>query len=87
MTDGPALILPEVRQIEPGAPLLLCRCGRSPTLPDCPVGCTQGLALLPSRRMHLILCRCGRSKQLPYCDGRHQAVAAKGWSLRRFLRG
>ncbi|WP_244168318.1 CDGSH iron-sulfur domain-containing protein [Pseudomonas cuatrocienegasensis] len=37
--------------------------------------------------MQLILCRCGHSRQLPYCDGRHQSVAAKGWSLRRFLRG
>ena len=74
MADEP--ILPEVRQVNPGETYLLCRCGRSPTLPDCSPGCTAGLHLQPVRRQILLLCRCGLSARLPYCDGSHNPPTA-----------
>jgi len=82
------LVLPEVRQVKPGDALLLCRCGRSPQLPDCLSACVDALELLPEREQFLLLCRCGLSQRLPYCDGSHnQPVAgfkARWW---RFWRG
>ncbi|MVW75164.1 CDGSH iron-sulfur domain-containing protein [Pseudomonas xionganensis] len=86
--SSPEPLLPEVRQVNPGETHLLCRCGRSPRLPDCPVDCTAGLRLEPARQQFLLLCRCGRSRQLPYCDGRHARPApglAARW--RRFWSG
>ncbi|WP_349255722.1 CDGSH iron-sulfur domain-containing protein [Pseudomonas sp.] len=71
MSSKPAPILPEVRQVKPGDTLLLCRCGRSPQLPDCSSGCSHGLRLEPVQQQLLLLCRCARSRHLPYCDGSH----------------
>jgi len=68
-------VLPEVRQVCPGDTYLLCRCGRSPQLPDCPAACAAALRLEPVRQQLLLLCRCGRSRNLPYCDGRHARPA------------
>ncbi|HLD64526.1 MAG TPA: CDGSH iron-sulfur domain-containing protein [Pseudomonas sp.] len=64
-----------MRQVQPGEALQLCTCGRSPRLPDCSPGCTEGLRLQVLRPQRLLLCRCGHSRQLPYCDGRHQPPA------------
>ncbi|MBB2495624.1 CDGSH iron-sulfur domain-containing protein [Aquipseudomonas ullengensis] len=88
MSDNPFVMLPEVRQVLPGETLLLCRCGRSPELPDCLSGCTDGLRLEPLREQRLLLCRCGQSQRLPYCDGSHNPPA-KGLKARwqRFARG
>jgi CDGSH-type Zn-finger protein len=67
--------LPEVRSVEPGDTLLLCRCGQSAQLPDCPAGCAKGLSLKVARARHLLLCCCGRSARLPWCDGSHAPTA------------
>jgi CDGSH-type Zn-finger protein len=75
MAGESAPIRPEVRQVGPGETLLLCRCGRSPVLPDCPAPCSAGLRLEPVREQRLLLCRCGRSRRLPYCDGSHSPSA------------
>jgi CDGSH-type Zn-finger protein len=86
--DKSAPILPEVRQVEPGATLLLCRCGRSPQLPDCSPGCSHGLRLEPVQQQLLLLCRCARSRHLPYCDGSHNPpVQGFRERWRRFWRG
>ncbi|WP_187807504.1 CDGSH iron-sulfur domain-containing protein [Aquipseudomonas alcaligenes] len=88
MSDGPEVILPEVRRVQPGETLLLCRCGRSPALPDCSPACTHGLQLQVVREQHLLLCRCGQSQRLPYCDGSHNPPAnglKARW--RRFTQG
>ncbi|MED5606880.1 MULTISPECIES: CDGSH iron-sulfur domain-containing protein [Pseudomonas] len=79
-------ILPEVRHVEAGQALRLCRCGRSPTLPDCPADCARALAWVAPREQFLLLCRCGRSADLPYCDGSH-APPTEGWAgrWRRFI--
>ncbi|MDU9412471.1 CDGSH iron-sulfur domain-containing protein [Pseudomonas sp. zfem005] len=85
---GEGASLPEVRRVEPGATLLLCRCGHSPRLPDCPSDCRQGLSLYIERQQLLILCRCGLSRRLPYCDGSHAPAAPSlkdKW--RRFWQG
>ncbi|MGL4315013.1 MAG: CDGSH iron-sulfur domain-containing protein [Pseudomonas sp.] len=77
-----------MRQVRPGETLLLCRCGRSPELPDCPSSCTQGLRLEPRREQMLLLCRCGQSQRMPYCDGSHSPPApglVARW--RRFTQG
>lgn len=88
MTDTPQPILPEVRPVNPGESHLLCRCGRSPTLPDCPPGCAEGLRLEVARQQFLLLCRCGQSRRMPYCDGSHNPPA-EGLKARwlRFVRG
>ncbi|HSC83514.1 MAG TPA: CDGSH iron-sulfur domain-containing protein [Pseudomonas sp.] len=88
MSDSPVVILPEVRQVCPGDTLLLCRCGRSPKLPDCPANCAHGLHLQPVREQRLLLCRCGHSRRMPYCDGSHNPPAP-GLKARwqRFVRG
>lgn len=75
MPGESAPIRPEVRQVRPGETLLLCCCGRSPALPDCPSSCVAGLRLEPVREQRLLLCRCGRSRRLPYCDGSHSPSA------------
>jgi len=88
MSDSDSSPLPEVRQVNPGETHLLCRCGRSPALPDCPADCSEGLRLQPVRQQLLLLCRCGLSRRLPYCDGSHSPPAeglAARW--RRFARG
>ena len=88
MADDPSVIFPEVRQVRPGDTLTLCRCGRSPQLPDCSLGCTDALRLDPAREQHLLLCRCGLSRRLPYCDGSHNPPATgfrARWS--RFIKG
>jgi CDGSH-type Zn-finger protein len=80
--------LPEVRQVSPGETHLLCRCGRSPVLPDCSPGCADGLLLEPVRQQFVLLCRCGRSRRMPYCDGSHNPPAPglkARW--RRFAKG
>ncbi|WP_416311761.1 CDGSH iron-sulfur domain-containing protein [Pseudomonas sp. W03] len=64
-------MLPEVRSVEPGQRLRLCRCGRCLCLPDAAEGCVDTLELSVGRERHLLLCRCGRSANLPYCDGSH----------------
>ncbi|WP_259756889.1 CDGSH iron-sulfur domain-containing protein [Pseudomonas sp. GCEP-101] len=69
--------MPEVRAVQPGQVLRLCRCGQCVTLPDAGVECVDALELTVSRERHLLLCRCGRSATLPYCDGSH-APAAPG---------
>lgn len=80
--------LPEVRQVNPGETHLLCRCGRSPVLPDCPPGCTEGLCLQPARQQRVLLCRCGLSRRLPYCDGSHSPpVEGFRERWRRFTQG
>ena len=88
MSDSEDNSLPEVRQVNPGETHLLCRCGRSSVLPDCPGDCPEGLRLTPERQQFLLLCRCGLSQRLPYCDGSHnppaQGLKAR-W--RRFARG
>jgi CDGSH-type Zn-finger protein len=86
MADDP--LLPEVRQVSPGETHLLCRCGRSSALPDCPSDCTDGLLLRPARQQYLLLCRCGQSRRLPYCDGSH-SPPAEGLKARwrRFAKG
>ena len=86
MSDPQDPKLPEVRQVNPGETHLLCRCGRSPVLPDCSPGCAEGLPLEPVRQQFVLLCRCGLSQRLPYCDGSHQAPA-RGWKAKylRFL--
>ncbi|MHA6494244.1 CDGSH iron-sulfur domain-containing protein [Pseudomonas borbori] len=88
MPDQPAPILPEVRQVQPGDSLLLCRCGRSPRLPDCLAPCADGCELRPVRPQLLLLCRCAKSARLPYCDGSH-APPASGFKdrWRRFWHG
>ena len=80
--------LPEVRQVNPGETHLLCRCGRSPVLPDCSPGCAEGLRLEPVRQQFVLLCRCGLSQRLPYCDGSH-SPPAEGLRARwrRFAKG
>ncbi|MWV11537.1 CDGSH iron-sulfur domain-containing protein [Pseudomonas sp. R-28-1W-6] len=87
-SDSIPPILPEVRLVKPGETLLLCRCGRSPALPDCSSACSTGLRLQPAREQRLLLCRCGRSRRLPYCDGSHSPPAA-GLKARwqRFTKG
>lgn len=86
--DKPAPILPEVRQVKPGDTLSLCRCGRSPQLPDCLSTCTEKLELKIQREQRLLLCRCGQSKDLPFCDGQHnQPVNGFAARLKRFCRG
>ena len=75
MTEPDSAAIPEVRQVKPGETHLLCRCGRSPALPDCSAGCAEGLRLAPVRQQFLLLCRCGRSQRLPYCDGSHNPPA------------
>jgi CDGSH-type Zn-finger protein len=88
MTEPDSAALPEVRQVNPGETLLLCRCGRSPALPDCSAGCAEGLRLEPVRQQFLILCRCGRSQRLPYCDGSHNpSVDGLRARWQRFIRG
>lgn len=85
MPDAGRTILPDVRRVAPGDCLRLCRCGRSPRLPDCPADCPDGLSLAVRRAQYLLLCRCGRSARLPYCDGSHAPAApslAEKW--RRF---
>ncbi|WP_068828033.1 CDGSH iron-sulfur domain-containing protein [Pseudomonas sp. BMS12] len=80
--------LPEVRQVNPGETYLLCRCGRSSALPDCPSDCAAGLLLQPARQQLLLLCRCGQSQRMPYCDGSHNPPAEDlkaRW--RRFAKG
>ncbi|MFZ6047773.1 CDGSH iron-sulfur domain-containing protein [Pseudomonas sp. CR3202] len=80
--------LPEVRLLQPGDSCLLCRCGRSAQLPDCPSGCPDGLALTVRREQRLLLCRCGQSARLPYCDGSHSPPTATfGQRWRRFCKG
>jgi CDGSH-type Zn-finger protein len=69
------VILPEVRQVQPGDCLQLCNCGRSTTLPDCDAGCSGALRLDITRAQSLLLCCCARSARLPYCDGSHQPEA------------
>ncbi|MDP3816710.1 CDGSH iron-sulfur domain-containing protein [Pseudomonas sp.] len=88
MLNKSAPVLPEVRQVKPGATSLLCRCGRSPQLPDCPSSCSHGLRLDPVQEKLLLLCRCGHSRHLPYCDGSH-SPPAPGFKARwrRFWRG
>ncbi|MCY1353546.1 Iron-binding zinc finger CDGSH type [compost metagenome] len=84
----PEIPLPEVRLLLPGDSCLLCRCGRSAQLPDCPAGCAEGLPLTARREQRLLLCRCGQSARLPYCDGSHNPPAsglAQRW--RRFWKG
>ncbi len=66
-------VLPEVRQVKPGATLLLCRCGRSSQLPDCVSACPEQLELHVAREQFRLLCRCGQSQRLPYCDGSHSS--------------
>lgn len=88
MTEHESSVLPEVRQVSPGETHLLCRCGRSPALPDCPSDCADGLLLQPARQQFLLLCRCGLSRRLPYCDGSHSPPAdglKARW--RRFAKG
>jgi CDGSH-type Zn-finger protein len=86
--DKPAPILPEVRQVKPGDTLLLCRCGRSPQLPDCISACPDLLELRPEREQFLLLCRCARSQRLPYCDGSHNSsVSGFKAHWRRFRHG
>ncbi|WXL27062.1 CDGSH iron-sulfur domain-containing protein [Ectopseudomonas mendocina] len=86
--DKPAPILPEVRQVKPGDTLSLCRCGRSPQLPDCLQACSDKLELTIQREQLLLLCRCGLSKSLPYCDGRHnRPVDGLGARVQRFFKG
>ncbi|MBD9482295.1 CDGSH iron-sulfur domain-containing protein [Pseudomonas sp. PDM14] len=88
MADEAPPILPEVRQVKPGDTLLLCRCGRSSTLPDCPADCPSGLRLTPAREQHLLLCRCGLSTRMPYCDGSHnRPVSGLQARIRRFFSG
>ncbi|MFV3367420.1 CDGSH iron-sulfur domain-containing protein [Pseudomonas sp. NY15435] len=69
--------LPEVRTVEPGQVLRLCRCGRCACLPDADADCADALKLTVGRERHLLLCRCGLSAGLPFCDGSH-APAAPG---------
>ncbi|MFZ3206262.1 MAG: CDGSH iron-sulfur domain-containing protein [Pseudomonas sp.] len=88
MTEPDPPALPEVRQVNPGETHRLCRCGRSPVLPDCSAGCAEGLCLEPVRQQFLLLCRCGESRRLPYCDGSHSPPAESlktRW--RRFAKG
>jgi CDGSH-type Zn-finger protein len=86
--DKPAPILPEVRQVKPGDTWLLCRCGRSPQLPDCISACPDLLELRPEREQFLLLCRCARSQRLPYCDGSHNpSVSGFKARWRRFRHG
>jgi len=79
-------ILPEVRAVEPGQLLRLCRCGQCASLPDAAVDCADVLELAVGRERHLLLCRCGRSQRLPFCDGSH-APSAPGLKerWRRFV--
>lgn len=88
MSDPQYPKLPEVRQVSPGECHLLCRCGRSPALPDCSPDCAEGLRLEPVRAQFVLLCRCGLSRRLPYCDGSH-SPPAEGLRARwrRFARG
>lgn len=80
--------LPEVRLVQAGDVLRLCRCGRAPALPDCPADCQAGVLIEVRREQRLLLCRCGRSARLPYCDGSH-SPPAPGWRAkwRRFWCG
>ncbi|MCY1556322.1 Iron-binding zinc finger CDGSH type [compost metagenome] len=71
-----APILPEVIHVHPGDRLRLCRCGFSPSGPDCPPDCDSGQPLEIHREQYLLLCRCGLSRTPPYCDGSHTPVAA-----------
>ncbi|WP_447755883.1 CDGSH iron-sulfur domain-containing protein [Pseudomonas nicosulfuronedens] len=68
-------ILPEVRAVEPGQVLRLCRCGQCASLPDAAADCADVLELTIRRERHLLLCRCGRSAKMPHCDGSHTPVA------------
>jgi CDGSH-type Zn-finger protein len=63
--------LPEVRAVEPGQVLHLCRCGQCACLPDAAADCADVLEFRVGRERHLLLCRCGRSAKLPHCDGSH----------------
>jgi len=74
LADGD--ILPEVRRVEPGQALRLCRCGQCASLPDAAATCTNLLELTVGRERHLLLCRCGLSAELPFCDGSHAPAAA-----------
>ncbi|WP_448682543.1 CDGSH iron-sulfur domain-containing protein [Pseudomonas nicosulfuronedens] len=67
--------LPEVRAVERGQVLRLCRCGQCASLPDAAAACTHLLELTVGRERHLLLCRCGRSAKLPFCDGSHAPAA------------
>ncbi|MCT9632260.1 MULTISPECIES: CDGSH iron-sulfur domain-containing protein [Pseudomonas aeruginosa group] len=75
-SDSSPEFLPEVRRVSPGDTLRLCTCGASPSLPDCPADCRNGLTLHATRERLLLLCRCGRSADLPYCDGSHAPSAS-----------
>jgi CDGSH-type Zn-finger protein len=86
LADGE--VLPEVRAVEPGQVLRLCRCGSCASLPDAAADCAEVLELTVGRERHLLLCRCGLSARLPFCDGSH-APAAPGLKerWRRFTGG
>ncbi|MDH4611355.1 CDGSH iron-sulfur domain-containing protein [Pseudomonas sp. BN102] len=84
----PDPLLPEVRLLQPGDRCLLCRCGRSAQLPDCPAGCAEGVHLTARREQRLLLCRCGQSGRLPWCDGSHSPpTPGLGQRWRRFWKG
>ncbi|WP_083245837.1 CDGSH iron-sulfur domain-containing protein [Pseudomonas sp. TCU-HL1] len=84
----PDPILPEVRLLQPGDCCRLCRCGRSPQLPDCPPDCADGFELTARREQRLLLCRCGQSARLPWCDGSHSPpTPSLGQRWRRFWKG
>jgi CDGSH-type Zn-finger protein len=88
MTEPDSPALPEVRQVNSGETHLLCRCGRSPALPDCSPGCAEGLCLEPRHEQRLLLCRCGQSQCLPYCYGSHNPpVDGLRARWQRFIRG
>ncbi|MFR0691698.1 CDGSH iron-sulfur domain-containing protein [Enterobacterales bacterium AE_CKDN230030158-1A_HGKHYDSX7] len=78
-------VLPEVRAVEAGQVLHLCRCGHCACLPDAAGDCPARLELTVGRERHLLLCRCGRSAKLPFCDGTHApAVPGLRERWRRF---
>ncbi|QRY82527.1 CDGSH iron-sulfur domain-containing protein [Pseudomonas sp. PDNC002] len=81
------VVIPEVRAVEPGQTLRLCRCGRCPSLPDAADDCVAALELQVGRERHLLLCRCGRSERLPFCDGSHAPAATSLKDCWRHFRG